>query len=494
MAVAGEAASDLHLIGARLDRLKWTRSHRTILLALGAGWMFDALEVNLVGNVISPLGEHFHASTGQAAFVFWVWLVGILVGAIAGGVLADRFGRRRLFLLTLLWYAGFTVLTALSPTLEVVYLLRFATALGVGAEYAIINAAIAEFMPARVRGRAAAVVMNFWPLGAIISGLIAYLLLAVVALPSSVSWRYGFAAGGVLALLVLLARRALPESPRWLLSQGRRDEAEAIVSRLESAAGVTPLPSPHQGGVEVPLRGRRAAKELFTRYPGRLALGCCLDLSEAFGYYGIFALLSIVVLKRLGYADSEVPFFFILGNVGALAGGLVMAVVFERLGRRLTVGAFYGLAAASLGLLSLATSENSKTGALLAFMVCNAFATGAWTAAYPTFTELFPTHVRAAGVGVSVAVGRLGAAFGTLYLPTLAERLGPTPSYLLIAGFWLLGLLAMIVWWLSGGVDGARRPLDELYPTPQHRKENSDDHDRRTNLDRDVPADSPGVA
>lgn len=468
MALAGETASDLQLIGSRLDRLKWTSYHRRILLALGAGWMFDALEVNLVGNVISPLGEHFHATTGQAAFVFWVWLVGIMVGAIAGGVLADRFGRRRLFLLTLLWYAGFTVLTALSPTLGILYVLRFATALGVGAEYAIVNAAIAEFMPAKVRGKAAAAVMNFWPVGAIISGLIAYLLLAVIALPSAVSWRYGFAAGGVLALLVLLARRALPESPRWLLSQGRRDEAEAIVSRLESAAGVTSLPPPDRREAEPLLRGWRAAKELFTRYPGRLALGCCLDLSEAFGYYGMFALLSIVVLKNLGYTDGEVPFFFILGNVGAVVGGLVMTAMFERLGRRLTVGTFYGLAAASLGLLDLATSENDKTGALLAFMVCNAFATGAWTAAYPTFTELFPTNVRAAGVGVSVAVGRIGAAFGTLYLPTLAERLGPTSSYLLIAGFWLVGLLAVIVWWLTGGVDGARRPLDELYPVFQH--------------------------
>jgi MFS family permease len=207
---------------------------------------------------------------------------------------------------------------------------------------------------------------------------------------------------------------------------------------------------------------RQALSELFRRYPGRLALGCALDLSEAFGYYGIFAVLSIVVLKRIHYSDAEIPFFFILGNLGAVAGGIVMAVGFDRLGRRLTVGTYYALAGASVGLLALATSTGSKVWVLLAFMLSNAFATGAWVAAYPTFTELFPTHLRAAGVGLSVGVGRLGAAYGSLYLPSLATRLGATPSYLLIVGFWGLGLVAIVIWSARGGIEGARKPLDAV--------------------------------
>ena len=129
-------------IGARLDRLRWSGTHLSILMALGAGWLFDSLEVNLVGSVIKPLSEHFQATVEQSSRIFWVWLLGVLFGALAGGVLADRFRRRRLFLVTLLWYSGFTVLTAASPNLEVLYVLRFLTALGVGAEYGIINAAI----------------------------------------------------------------------------------------------------------------------------------------------------------------------------------------------------------------------------------------------------------------------------------------------------------------------------------------------------------------
>lgn len=455
-------------IGARLDRLRWSGTHLGLLLAIGAGWMFDSLEVNLVGNVINPLSEHFHATTSQSSQIYWVWLIGILFGALAGGQLADRFGRRRLFVATLLWYCVFTVLTAASPSLQVLYAFRFLTGLGVGAEYAIINAAIAEFMPARVRGRAAAAVMNFWPVGAIISGLIAYVVLNTLALPSTVSWRYGFATGGVLALVVLLFRRRLPESPRWLAARGRLDEAQAIVERLEKASGISAGPAGTAHPDEPAAPGYRAAAvELIRRYPARLALGCALDLSEAFGYYGIFAVLSVVVLKRVNYTDAQIPFFFILGNVGALAGGIAMTIGFDRLGRRWTVGSYYALAGASVGLLALATSSGSKTWVLLAFMLSNAFATGAWTAAYPTFTELFPTHLRAAGVGTSVAVGRLGAAYGTLYLPGVAARVGPTASYLIIVAFWALGVIAIGVWTLRGGIEGAGKPLTAVSYLPR---------------------------
>ncbi|GAA4205998.1 MFS transporter [Microbispora amethystogenes] len=450
-------------IGTRLDRLRWSGTHLSILMALGAGWLFDSLEVNLVGSVINPLSEHFQATVEQSSRIFWVWLLGVLFGALAGGVLADRFGRRRLFLVTLLWYSGFTVLTAASPNLEVLYVLRFLTALGVGAEYGIINAAIMEFMPARVRGRSAAAVMNFWSIGAIASGFIAFLLLNTFALASAVSWRYGFALGGILALLVLFFRRRLPESPRWLAAQGRVEEAEAILRRMERRAGVDPDASVPGDAPEAPATTHRSAlAELVRRYPGRLLLGCVLDLSEAFGYYGLSALLSIVVLKQVHYTDAEIPFFFILGNVGALIGGIGMTLAFDRLGRRWSVGTFYALAATGIGVLAAATSTGDKGLVLAATMLANAVATGAWTAAYPTFTELFPTHLRAAGIGTSVAVGRIGAAYGALYLPTLAVQIGATASYVLIAAFWSVGAIAMIVWSVSGGVDGARQPLSAL--------------------------------
>ncbi len=227
---------DPRSLGFRLDRLAWSGRHTVILLALGAGWLFDSFEVQLFSSAVGPLGDHFGASVTARDAALAVWLVGILLGALLGGRLTDRFGRRRLFVATLIWYAGFTVLTGLAPTLGVVYLLRFAAALGVGAEYAIVTTAIAEFVPARIRGRANAAVMNFWPAGAILAALMAYVLLDVAGLGAAVSWRYMFVLGSPLARVVLMFRRRIPESPRWLASRGRHSEADAGVSGLPSVA------------------------------------------------------------------------------------------------------------------------------------------------------------------------------------------------------------------------------------------------------------------
>ncbi|NUR05213.1 MAG: MFS transporter [Streptomyces sp.] len=448
---------------ARLDRLAWNRRHATILVALGAGWLFDSLEVQLFSSAVGPLGDHFGASVFARDAILAVWLGGILLGALAGGRLTDRFGRRRLFVLTLLWYAAFTALTATSPDLGFVYAFRFLAALGVGAEYAIVNAAIAELMPARVRGKANAVVMNFWPAGAVAAGLLAYLALNTLSLSDAVSWRYLFLAGGLTALVVLYFRRRIPESPRWLAAQGRYQEAEAIVAALET--GSRPSggpPSGNTGDAPAALTTRQALRELLRHHRGRLALGAVLDLAEAFGYYGIFALLSVVVLKQVHISQAHIPFFFIVGNLGGLAGGLGMATVLDRLGRHRTVAACYALAAGGVGLLAWATSSGSPVWLTLAFVAANAFGTAAWTSAYPTFTELFPTHLRGAGVGACVAVGRIGAIVGTLSLPDLAARMGATASYLLVTACWLVGVAAIAVYRLRGGIDAAARPLEAV--------------------------------
>jgi MFS family permease len=456
-------------VGARLDRASWQRMHTTILLALGAGWLFDSFEVQLFSSAIGPLGDHFHASVFQRDAVLAVWLGGILIGAVTGGRLADRFGRRRLFVLTLLWYAGFTVLTGLSPTLAFVYGFRFLAALGVGAEYAIINAAIAEFMPARVRGKANAFVMNFWPAGAIVAALLAYLALDTLALSNTVSWRYMFVLGGLLALVVLYFRRRIPESPRWLLARGRTAEAEQVLRSLEARGGdesadkVVPDPTV----VAAMPRRRSVFGELVRHYPGRLVLGSLLDLAEAFGFYGLFALLSVIVLPRVQLSQAGIPIFYLIGNVGALAGGLLMASLFDRVGHRRMVTGCYLLSAVGIAGLAAATASGSAVWVTVAFVAASAFSTAAWTSAYPTFTELFPTHLRGVGVGTCVAIGRVGAIVGTLALPSIAAGLGATASYALVAVFWLVGAATMTTYTLRGGAEGSRRSLETLAPRQQ---------------------------
>jgi MFS family permease len=261
--------------------------------------------------------------------------------------------------------------------------------------------------------------------------------------------------------VVLYFRRRIPESPRWLAARGRHAEAARIVSALERTGGARTV-FPAAGRTEPPRRA--ALAELVRRYPGRLALGAVLDLAEAFGYYGTFALLSVVVLPAAGVSQAQIPLVYIVGNLGGLAGGLAMSTVFDRLGRLRTVAGCYTLAAAGVGLLAWATSSGSAVWVTVAFAVASAFATAAWTSAYPMFTELFPTHLRAAGAGASVAVGRIGAIVGTLALPGVAVTLGSTYSYLLVVGCWLAGLVAVGVYTARGGTEAARRSLESLVP------------------------------
>jgi MFS family permease len=163
-------------------------------------------------------------------------------------------------------------------------------------------------------------------------------------------------------------------------------------------------------------------------------------------------------------SQGEIPFFYIIGNVGAVVGGLVMSAYLDRLGRRRTVALCYGAAAVGVGLLAAATATGSAVWVTAAFVLANAAGTAAWTSAYPTFTELFPTHLRGAGVGFSVAVGRIGAIVGTLLLPSLATAVGATASYALVVVFWLAGTAAMLAYARSGGPEAARRPLESLTP------------------------------
>jgi MFS family permease len=173
-----------------------------------------------------------------------------------------------------------------------------------------------------------------------------------------------------------------------------------------------------------------------------------------------------VVFPGAHVPDSEIPFFLVLGNVGALAGGLTMTAWFDRLGRRRTVITTYLLAAAGIGVLALATASGQASSVLVAYILANAFGTAAWTSAYPTFTELFPTRLRAAGVGASVGVGRVGAAFSVLIVTSAATGVSVTFGYLLVVVFWLVGAVAMLVFLLRGGVEAARRPLDAVSGLP----------------------------
>ncbi len=449
-----------HLLN-RLDQAVWNRVHTAITVALGIGWLLDAFEVTIVNNVISVFKELWHLSNTEASWILSVWFLGIMAGAYGFGYLADRYGRKRLFLLTLLLYGTFTFLTAFAWNYPSLMVLRVVTAIGVGAEYAAINAAISEFIPARHRGKTNATVMNFWSIGAILAALVTLLL--INRLPPDIGWRAAFGFGAVVAIAAALARRYIPESPRWLLAQGNDQAATAIIADIECGRFSTPRSTGSTN--TVPDAARRnfwsQSHELVTRHPGRLALGCALDFSEAAGYYGLFAFLALFILPAVHVDSTFVPWFYLIGNVGALVGGIIVAMLLDSAGRKLTVPVSYTLAAVGVLLLAAATATHDWRWVLAAFTLANLFATGSWISAYPTFSEIFPTHLRSTGVGLSVAVGRIGAFSAPLLLTYIADASGMVPALITLALFWLIGAAAMVPWYFHG-VEGKGTPLESM--------------------------------
>ncbi len=442
-----------------LSGLRWNRFHTVAVLLFGLGWALDAFEVTLIGNVMGALRARFQLGADGMSLLLAAWFVGLMFGASGFGVLSDRFGRRRVFLISLVVYGLATLATGFAPNLGSLLALRLIAGLGVGAEYSAINAAITELVPSRSRGRAAALVLNFWPLGSFAAALLAWLVFA--ALPPDLGWRVVFGLGGVVALSAAWFRRHLPESPRWLLQVGRGDDARAIVAGIE--AGLTNITPP--AAAPVIRRVRREAGQLsrlLRQYPGRLALGAILDFAEASGYYGLFAFLPIVVLPALHLPPASLPLFYLAGSVGAAIGGLAAAGLLDRVGRSWTVGGFY--LATALGLVGFAAITSWGAGAImLGFALVNLLATGSWIAAYPTFSELFPTALRATGIGASVTVGRVGAALAPFAVGYVGAR-SMAAALLLLAGAWTLGAVAILVWRLRGGIEARGLALESLAP------------------------------
>lgn len=446
-------------VGSRLDLLSWTPFHTRITIVLGIGWLLDSFEVSVIGNVLGVLKKIWNITDVQASALVTVWLAGIMIGALFFGYLADRFGRRKLFIATLLLYSSCTVISAISPGYYFFLVFRFLTAIGVGAEYSAINAAIGELIPARVRGRATALVMNFWPLGSILAAFVSLFFLNL--LPASVGWRVAFGLGAIVALFSVWARRVLPESPRWLAARGRWPEADQILAQIETRSyqfdppGATP-PGQNSGFFSQVLT-------LIRYYPWRLALGTILDFTEAVGYYGIFAFLPLIVLPRVHIADTQVPWFFLIGNVGAFAGGLLIVAMLDKAGRKFTVTLSYLLAAVSMMAMGMATLNGSATGVLIAFIGVNFCATMAWISAYPTFSEIFPTNLRSTGIGFSVAIGHVGSGLAPLVLVAVAARVSVMASFGILAGAYVVGALVMIPWILRGP-EGRGKSLEMLSP------------------------------
>ena len=457
-------------IPARLDALPWSRWHWRVVAALGITWMLDGLEVTIVGS-LGPALERPDTLGLSAAQIGWTgsaYVLGAVLGALYFGRLADRLGRRKLFLITLAVYLAATLLTALTFDFRSFLICRFLTGFGIGGEYAAINSAIDELIPARLRGRVdLAINGTFW-IGAAMGAGLSVVLLNPDFIGPQWGWRIAFGLGGVLAFAILLVRRHVPESPRWLMAHGRAEEAVRIVADIERAAGVTPssatpTAAPHSGRVP---RWSEVVHVLVRRYPRRSAVVLALMASQAFFYNAIFFTYSLVLTRFYAVDESRVALYIFPFAAGNVLGPLLLGPLFDRIGRRRMIAATYALS--GIGLLAtgagfLAGSFDAA-GQALAWSGVFFLASAAASSAYLTVSEVFPLEMRALAISIFYAVG---TGLGGFAAPALFGSLVASGSRQAVFVGYLIGSVLMVgaavlarLW----AVDAERKPLEEVAP------------------------------
>ncbi|HUH83441.1 MAG TPA: MFS transporter [Stellaceae bacterium] len=452
-------------VPARLDRLPWSGFHTLVIAALGITWILDGLEVTLAGSIAAALQQspRLHLSAEEVGLTGSAYLVGAVLGALGFGHLTDRLGRKRLFSVTLGLYLVATLLTALAWDFTSFAFFRLLTGAGIGGEYAAINSAIQELIPARLRGRTdLAVNGSFW-LGTALGAGASVWLLDPGLFPPDLGWRLAFGTGALLGLFILYLRHFLPESPRWLMTHGRIAEAERVVAEIETRIGGV-LPPP-KGGVALVGSHRvtlgSVARTLLQRYPERTLLGLALMAAQAFCYNAIFFTYALVLTRSFGVAADRVGLYILPFALGNFLGPLLLGRLFDTLGRKPMIVLTYALA----GALLAATAGLFMVGALdamtqtLLWTIVFFFASAAASAAYLTVGESFPLELRALAIALFYAFGTLlGGVGGPWLFGVLIERGDIVLGYFLGAA--LMAAAALVE--LKLGIRAEGRPLEEV--------------------------------
>ena len=437
------------LIPARIDRLPWSKFHTRMVVALGVAWILDGLEITIASNVGPDLTQKsaLGLSASSVADIATWYLIGEVIGALFFGRLSDKLGRRNLFMITLGVYLVGSGLTAATPAggkwFIYLYATRVIAGMGIGGEYAAINSAIDEMVPARYRGRVDLSVNGTYWGGAVIGTLVTLYLLNNLA-PDK-SWRLAFVVGPVLALVIIYVRRNLPESPRWQIMHGRESAAEASIAEIEDDVSATKgelPPVSDDEAIEITPTEKigylALLRVLFSRYPSRSILGAVLMITQSFLYNAIFFTYGLVLefffnVSRNPTGDAMLPDTYLIA-------GLLLVVSAQLF---------------KAGMLNATTQT-------LCWVVIFFFASAGASAGYLTVSEVFPLEVRAKAIAVFFAIAQCFGFIGThLYGHLIGTGKDPSAlywGYLLGAGAMILGgLVAAFL-----GVDAEGRSLEDI--------------------------------
>jgi MFS family permease len=460
-------------IPARLDRLPWSHFHWLVLFGLGTVWILDGLEVTIVGSIASRLtekGSGISMTAGDVGLAAAIYVAGACLGALFFGQLTDRLGRKKLFILTLAVYITATVATAFAWNPWYFFICRFFTGAGIGGEYSAINSAIDELIPARVRGRVDLIINGTYWLGAAVGAGAALRLLDKGIFPADLGWRLAFALGAAFGLVIMIVRRNVPESPRWLFIHGYEEEAERIVGQIEDEVTKETdeaLEKP-KGSITVEQRKaipfRELARVAFKTYPTRAALGLALFVGQAFIYNGVTFDLGTLLGNFYGVASGIVPAFIALYAVGNFLGPVTLGRLFDTVGRKPMIALSYlgsAVAAVVLGLVFAGNAGGLWTFMILLIVTFFLASAGA-SAAYLTVSEIFPMETRALAIAFFYAVGTaIGGITGPLLFGKLiasGDRSTAAIAIFIGAGVMAIGGFAELAW----GVKAEGADLEDI--------------------------------
>jgi MFS family permease len=458
MAADASSGTIRSTVPARLDRLPWSKFHTRMVIGLGSAWVLDGLQITIASSVTGVLiqPDTLDMSSSEIGLIATVYLVGQVVGALVFGRLSDQLGRKRLLIVTLLLYlfgtglAAFTVNDGGWLWLAWFYGTRFIAGMGIGGQYAAINSAIDEMMPSKYRGRVDIWINGTYWAGAILGSFASLVFLNAFA--PDVGWRLAFLLGPVLALVVIVVGRTLPESPRWLMTHGRVEEAEQELAKIEEIVRST--------GQELEPVDDSMATELvpekrygyvtflglvFRTYPKRAVLGATLMITQSFLYNAIYFTYGLVLVQFYGVSADKVPLYGLAFAVGNLCGPLILGPLFDSVGRKPMISGTYIISGVLLAISGLLFDNGhlDATTQTFCWIVIFFFASAGASAAYLTVSETWPIEIRAEAIAVFFAIAQIFGALGPLFYGALigdgSSRTGLYIGYLVGGAIMILG-------------------------------------------------------
>jgi MFS family permease len=465
-------------VPARLDRLPWSSWHWLIVASLGATWILDGLEVTLAGALggVLTLPETLGLTPARVGASATCYLAGAVLGALLFGYGTDRFGRKKLFFITVAVYLIGTALSAFSWNFWSYAFFRALTGAGIGGEYAAINSAIDELIPARVRGRVDLIINGSYWVGAALGAAATLVLLDPRRIPTWLGWRFAFGIGATLGLVVIFFRRWIPESPRWLMIHGRNEEAEQIVTEVETKIATSHPAAVNDRGYSssefFPTRVRTRTHTpwhqiwdaIVHEHRRRSFLGFVLMLTQAFFYNAIFFTYALVLMRFYNVPEQNVGSYLLPFALGNALGPLLLGHLFDTIGRKPMITITYGLAGILLALTGWLFHAGGLTAQTqtLAWTIIFFVASAAASSAYLTVSEIFPLEIRALAIAIFYAIGTLAGGVGAPLLFGWIIGTGSITAlvvgYLVAAALMIFG--AVTEAWI--GVSAERRSLEHV--------------------------------